>query len=71
MKIQKFKYENNEIIQIYISNLEQNDLKIVEEINQLKKQYSNISIFISGENKTFKTIKEMLNYEKSKIFNLR
>ncbi len=66
MKIQKFNFENNEIIQIYINKLEQNDLKIIEEINKLKEQFSNISIFISGENETIKTIKEMLNYEKSK-----
>ncbi len=66
MKIQKFNFENNEIIQIYINRLEQNDTKIIEEINQLKNQFSNISIFINGENGTVKTIKEILNYEKSK-----
>lgn len=66
MKVQKFNFENNEIIQIYINKLEQNDSKIIEEISQLKKQYSNISIFISEENNTVKTIKEMLNYEKNR-----
>lgn len=66
MEIQKFNFENNEIIQIYMSKQEQENSKIIEEINQLKKQYSNISIFISGENDTVRTIKEMLNYEKSK-----
>lgn len=66
MEIQKFDFENKQIIQIYISKQEQENSKIIEEINQLKKQYSNISIFINGENNTVKTIKEMLNYEKSK-----
>jgi len=66
MKIQKFNFENNEIIQIYINRLEQNDTKIKEEISQLKNQFSNISIFINGENGTVKTIREILNYEKSK-----
>ncbi len=66
MKIQKFDFENKQIIQIYISKQEQENSKIIEEINQLKKQYSNISIFINGENNTVRTIKEMLNYEKSK-----
>ena len=66
MEIQKFNFENNEIIQIYISKQEQENSKIIEEINQLKKQHSNISIFINGENDTIKAIKEMLNYEKSK-----
>lgn len=64
MKIQKFDFENKQIIQIYISK--QENSKVIKEINQLKKQYSNISIFINGENDTIKTIKEILNYEKSK-----
>lgn len=66
MKIQKFNFQNNELVQIYIYKSEYKDTKIIEKINQLKKQYSNISIFISGENDTVKTIKEMLNYEKGK-----
>lgn len=66
MKIQKYKFEKNEILQIYIKKSEQEDLKIIQEINELKKHYSNITMFISGENKTIKTIKEMMNYEKSK-----
>ena len=66
MKIQKFDFENKQIIQIYISKQEQENSKIIKEINQLKKQYSDISIFINGENDTVKTIKEILNYEKSK-----
>ena len=80
MKIQKYKFEKNEILQIYIKKSEQEDLilqiyikkseqedlKIIQEINKLKKHYSNLTIFISGENETIKTIKEMMNYEKSK-----
>lgn len=66
MKIQKFNFENNEIVQIYISKQEKENSKIIEKINQLKKQHSNISIFINGENDTVKKIKEILNYEKSK-----
>ena len=66
MKIKKFNFQNNELVQIYINKSEYKDTKIIEEINQLKQQYSNISIFISGEKDTIKTIKEMLNYQKSK-----
>ena len=66
MKIQKYKFEKNEMLQIYIKKSEQEDLKIIQEINELKKHYLNITMFISGENKTIKTIKEMMNYEKSK-----
>ena len=32
----------------------------------MKIQNSNVFLFIGGENDTIKTIKEMLNYEKSK-----
>ena len=66
MKIKKFNFQNNELVQIYINKSEYKDTKIIEEINQLKQQYSNISIFISGEKDSIKTIKEMLNYQKSK-----
>ena len=66
MKIQKYKFEKNEMLQIYINKSEQEDLTIIKEINELKKHDSNITIFISGENETIKTIKEMLNYQKNK-----
>ena len=66
MKIQKYKFEKDEMLQIYIKKSEQEDLKIIKEINESKNKYSNITIFISGENETIKTIKEMINYEKSK-----
>lgn len=66
MKIQKYKFEKNEILQIYIKKSEQEDLKTIKKISELKKHYSNITIFVSGENETIKTIEEMLNYEKSK-----
>lgn len=66
LKIQKFNFENDEIIQIYINQIEKNSEKMIEEINKIKSQNSNIILFISGENDTIKTIKEMLNYEKSK-----
>lgn len=66
MKIQKCKFEKDEMLQIYIKKSEQQDLKTIKKINELKNKYSNITIFISGDNQTIKTIKEMLNYEKSK-----
>ena len=68
MKIKKFNFQNNKLVQIYINKSEYEDTKIIAEINKLKKQSSNISIFISGEKNTVKTIKELLNYEKSKEY---
>ena len=66
MKIKKFNFQNNELVQIYINKSEYKDTKNIAKINKLKKKSSNISIFISGEKDTIKTIKEMLNYQKSK-----
>ena len=66
MKIQKCNFDKDEMFQIYIKKSEQQDLKIIKKINELKNKYSNITIFASGENETIKTITEMLNYEKSK-----
>ena len=37
MKIQKCKFEKDEILQIYIKKSEQEDLKIIKEINELKR----------------------------------
>ena len=69
LRIQKFNFENNEIIQIYINQIEKNNEKIIQEINKIKSQNLNVFLFIGGENGTIKTIKEMLNYEKSKNIN--
>lgn len=66
MKIQTFNLRNNEIIQIYMSQEEQEKQEVMDEVNKLKKKYSNVCILISGKNDTIRTIKEMLDYEKSK-----
>ena len=46
MKTQKFDFENNEIVQIYINKTEQENSKIIEEISNIKSQYANISILL-------------------------
>ena len=66
MKIQKFNFENSEIIQIYINQIEKNNEKVIEEISKIKSQNSNVFLFIGEENDIIKTIKAVLNYEKSK-----
>lgn len=66
MKIQKFNFENDEITQIYINQIEKNNEKIIQRINKIKSKSSKVFLFIGGENDTLKTIREMLNYEKSK-----
>lgn len=66
MRIQKFKFGNEEIIQLYIKHIEKNNQETIKEINKIKSQNSNVFIFIGDENDTVKIIKEILNYEKSK-----
>lgn len=66
MKVQKFNFENDQIIQIYINQLEKQSKKIIKEIDEIKNKNSNVFIFISGKQNSIKTIKEMLNYEKNK-----
>ena len=66
MKIKKFNFENKEMIQIYVDKIDYENFKVKEKINEIKKKYSNTYIFINGKNDTVKTIREMLNYEKSK-----
>ena len=66
LKVQKFNFENDVITQIYINQIENNNEKIIQEINKIKSQNSNVFLFISGKNDTVKTIRDMLNYEKSK-----
>ncbi|MCI8760635.1 MAG: hypothetical protein HFJ34_05935 [Clostridia bacterium] len=66
MRMEKFYLESNQRAQIYMSKEEQENQKVMKKMNQLKKQYPNICIFISGKKDTIKTIQEMLNYEKTK-----
>ncbi len=66
LKVQKFNFENDVITQIYINQIENNNEKIIQEINKIKSQNSNVFLFVSGKNDTVKTIRDMLNYEKSK-----
>ena len=60
MKIKTF--DNNEFAQIYVSKAEN-----FKECENIKSQYLNVAVFVSGEDDTIKTIKEMLNYEKNAL----
>lgn len=66
LEIQKFIYENVELFQIYITEQEEKNKKILEKINQLKGKQSNVTVFVSGEKNPITTIQEILNYEKAK-----
>ncbi len=66
MNLKKINFENSEILQIYINKIEEKNSEIIEKFNEIKKEDKNISIFIAGKNETTQTIKEMLDYQKSK-----
>ncbi|MBO5349403.1 MAG: hypothetical protein J6A89_06255 [Clostridia bacterium] len=65
MKIKIFKFKDDEFMQVYLNKEESDNPIILKEINDIKKQNSNIAIFLNGTNETVKTIREMLNYEKN------
>ena len=73
MKVKRFNNENDEFTQVYLNGEEYENSAILNEIEEIKKNNSNVAIFASGINDTVKTIKEMLNYEKnsSNELNLR
>lgn len=66
MKTQKFNFESDKIIQIYINQKEKSNEEIVREINNIKSKNPNVFIFSSGDNDTVKTLKEILNYQKNR-----
>lgn len=64
MRVKKFKYENDSIIQVYITNLEYKEPTISCKIDELKKE-NKVVIFISGELDTKEQLKIMVEYQKN------
>ena len=62
MKIYSFNYENEIVVQIFLSQSESKDTETIRKINILKNLYNNISIFISGNYDTTSVFKGMLEY---------
>ncbi len=62
MKIYSFNYENEIVVQIFLSQSESKDTETIRKINVLKNLYNNISIFISGNYDTTSVLKGMLEY---------
>lgn len=51
MRVKELKYNNKNSLIIYMTEEEKNDEILKKKINDYRKLYSNISIFISGNNK--------------------
>lgn len=66
LKIIESIFENQKIVQIYLHYSETKEKNIIEKIDEIKREFKNVAIFISGKDKTINAVKEILNYEKRK-----
>lgn len=62
MKLYSFDYDEDIVIQVFVSQTESQNTEILRQIDVLKNLYSNISIFISGNNDTIQAIKGIVEY---------
>lgn len=65
MKVETFKFKDDEFMQVYLNVGESDNPGILKDIEEIKKKNSNVAIFVNGTNDTVKTIKSILNYEKN------
>ena len=65
MKVKIFEINDEEFLQVYLNREEYENFAILNKKEELKKNNSNVAIFVNGTNNTIKTIKEILNYEKN------
>lgn len=64
MKIQESIIGNDKIIQIYLNKEENDNSEIQQKIEKLKED-NKVVLFISGENETEQTLKNMVNIMKN------
>lgn len=60
MKIKKVNYKNEESLIVYLSRFESEDDNIKQKILGYRTVYSNIAVFISGDNDTFQVLNEII-----------
>lgn len=60
MRIKKVKYKDEESMMIYITKEENESEEVKNKINSYKKQYKNIAVFISGNNKIEDTLNKII-----------
>ncbi len=65
MNVKTFRFEEDELVQVYLNVEESNNSAILKDIEEIKKKNSNVAIFVNGTKDTVKTIREILNYEKN------
>ena len=64
MKIQESIIGNDKIVQIYLNKLENDNNEIRQKIEKIKED-NKVVLFISGENETKQTLKNMVNIMKN------
>ena len=68
MKARYFEYENEKVIQLYISNSESSDARVLDKIEEIKKEYkNNVVVFISGDKETLPSLKQMIIHQKNLV----
>ena len=68
MKARYFEYENEKVIQLYISSSESLDAKVLDKIEEIKREYkNNVVVFISGDKETLLSLKQMVIHQKNLV----
>lgn len=63
MRIKNVEFDNEDSLIIYINNEEKNNKDIINKIEEYKKTYKNVSVFISGNIDMKNTLKRII-YDK-------
>ena len=68
MRARHFEYENEKVIQLYISSSESTDTKVLNKIEEIKREYkNNVVVFISGDKEILPSLKQMIIHQKNLI----
>lgn len=61
MRVKESKIINTKVTQIYLTEDENKDKEIQEQINKIKSSNSNVILFVSGNKEVKETLKEMVS----------
>ena len=67
MRIKKFKHENKNVVQVYITKHEATNNLILEKIENLKTEHEgNVAVFVAGDTDTIPQLEQMVLYHNTK-----
>ena len=61
MKVQKTNLLDSEVVQIYVSENEAEDINIKTKIDEIKQEHKNVVIFVSGKEDIKSTLQYIIN----------